>query len=139
MSFKEEIKESDKWELTRFASDYHYICQGVGGKLFKYFVKNYNPIEIKSFADRRWTTNENSNIYTKLGFNFEYYTDPEYRYISTHNSVRYHKFGFRKKMLIKKYGEKYGFTMDMTESQMVEKIGFHKIWDCGLIKYVWNK
>ena len=38
MTFKIESKNSLKWELNRFASDYHFICQGVGGKLFNYFI-----------------------------------------------------------------------------------------------------
>jgi hypothetical protein len=132
MSFKEEVKESGKWELTRFASDYHYICQGVGGKLFKYFIKKYNPDEIKSFADRRWTINEENNLYTKLGFKFKKYTHPDYKYVI--NGRREHKFGFRKQTLHKKYG----FPLDMTETQMIGELGLNKIWDCGLIKYVWK-
>lgn len=139
MSFKEETNGSNKWELTRFASDYHYICQGVGGKLFKYFIRNYIPIEIKSFADRRWTVDEEHNIYIQLGFKFEYYTKPEYRYIDGIKCERHHKFGFRKDALMKKYGDKYDLNIGMTETEMTEKIGFHKIWDCGLIKYVWKQ
>ena len=139
MSFKEETNGSNKWELTRFASDYHYVCQGVGGKLFKYFIINYIPIEIKSFADRRWTVDEEHNIYIQLGFKFEYYTKPEYRYIDGIKCERHHKFGFRKDALMKKYGDKYDLNIGMTETEMTEKIGFHKIWDCGLIKYVWKQ
>ena len=26
----------------------------------------------------------------------------------------------------------------MTESEMTEKLGYYKIWDGGLIKYVWK-
>ena len=62
MSFK---KINDKlWELTRFASDYNFICCGVGGKLFKHpFIKEYKPELVKSFADRRWTIDERKIIY----------------------------------------------------------------------------
>ena len=58
MSFLKIDKNKNEWELTRFASDYNYICCGVGGKLFKHFTREYNPILVKSFADRRWTVNE---------------------------------------------------------------------------------
>ena len=40
---------------------------------------------------------------------------------------------------MKKYGDKYDLNIGMTETEMTEKIGFHKIWDCGLIKYVWKQ
>ena len=136
MSFKQEIKGGSKWELTRFASDYNYICQGVGGKLFKYFVAHYNPIEIKSFADRRWTVNEKNNIYLQLGFKFNKYTLPDYTYFkSSEGLVRQHKFGFRKDRLNKKYG----LPLTMTEIEMTKLLGYKRIWNCGLIKYIWRK
>lgn len=138
MSFKRESKSKDNknWELTRFASDNNYVCQGIGGKLFKYFVKKYSPSEIKSFADRRWTINEKNNVYIQLGFNFVNYVEPNYRYYNAKvdRYRRFHKFGFRKQILSKKYG----FPLTMTESQMTEALGYKKIWDCGLIRYVWK-
>lgn len=128
--------EKGKWELTRFASDNKCICQGIGGKLFSYFVKNYNPDEIKSFADRRWTINEDSNVYIKLGFKFDSYTNPEYRYFNPNDGmIRQHKFNFRKQILSKKYG----LPLSMTEKEMTEQLGYTKIYDCGLIKYIWKK
>ena len=136
MTFKQEKKNCDKWELTRFASDYNYICCGVGGKLFSYFVRNYSPTEIKSFADRRWTVDEENNIYIQLGFKFDSYTNPDYHYFKFEDGlIRQHKFGFRKQILHKKYG----LPLTMTEKEMTEKLGYEKIYDCGLIKYVWKK
>jgi len=128
--------EKDKWELTRFATDNGYICQGIGGKLFKYFVDRYSPTEIKSFADLRWTINEDNNVYTKLGFRFASYTTPDYKYFKSSDGIdRQHKFKFRKEKL----NRKYGLPLTMTESEMTEKLGYTKIWDCGLIKYIWKK
>lgn len=135
MTFKEDSKSNCTWELTRFASNYDYICQGVGGKLLSYFIKNYNPDEIKSFADRRWTVDECNNVYLKLGFKFDKYTKPDYRYYSPKldRYKRFHKFNFRKQIMHKKYG----FPLTMTETEMAKELGLKRIWDCGLIKYVW--
>lgn len=137
MTFKSLDKTLLKWELARFASNYNYICQGVGGKLFKYFITHYNPEEIKSFADRRWTVDEKNNIYIKLGFKFDKYTKPDYKYYSPKldRYKRFHKFNFRKQTLSKKYG----LPLTMTESEMTNVLKFKKIWDCGLIKYVWKR
>lgn len=133
MSFRQ---EENIWELTRFASDNSYVCQGVGGKLFKYFVKKYDPDEVKSFADRRWTIDEENNLYLQLGFKFERYWGPQYRYYKPQDGpIRHHKFGFRKNKLHKKYG----LPLTMTETEMTEKLGYIKIYDCGLIKYIWKK
>lgn len=136
MSFKKERADSKTWELTRFASDYNYICQGVGGKLFKHFVVNNEPDTIKSFADRRWTVDEKGNIYVKLGFDFDGYTTPDYKYFNPSDGIRrQHKFGFRKQKL----SRKYNLPLSMTENEMTEKLGYKKIYDCGLIRYVWKK
>lgn len=132
MSFK---KEKDSWELVRYASKLGTLCQGVGGKLLSAFIKEYDPLKIKSFADRRWTINKD-NIYTKIGFEFDGYVPPDYKYYNPRfGTIRYHKFGFRKQILHKKYG----LPLTMTESEMTAKLGYSKIYDCGLIRYVWTK
>jgi hypothetical protein len=135
MTFKCERKDSDRWELTRFATDINKHCIGVGGKLFKYFVRNYNPSEVKSFADRRWTLDKDDNLYTKLGFKLDKILKPDYKYVIENINKRYHKFNFRKQILHKKYG----LPLTMTENEMCNQIKAHKIWDCGLYKYIWKK
>lgn len=126
-------ENNDKWVLSRFASDINYIVQGACSKLFKYFVRNYNVNEIKTFLDRRWENNPENNVYIKCGFKIDSYISPDYRYTNGHGE-RKHKFGFRKKIL----HNKYGFPLTMTENEMTEKLGYYKIWDCGLIKYIYK-
>lgn len=138
MSFKKENNENE-WELTRFASDYNYICCGVGGKLFRCFIKEYNPTLVKSFADRRWTINEKNNLYIQLGFNFDSYIPPDYRYFFNGKYQRIHKFNLRKKNILKKYGKKFNLNENMTEKEMTQKMGLLRVYDCGLIKYIWKK
>jgi hypothetical protein len=134
MLFKK-TNDSDEWELVRYASDIHKLCVGVGGKLFSYFVKNYHPKKVISFADMRWTVDVKNNIYTSLGFNLSYITKPDYRYYNpSDGQIRQHKFGFRKQKLNKKYG----LPLSMTESQMTKQLGYSKIYDCGLIKFTWK-
>ena len=136
MTFKELIKGSDDYDLTRFASNINYICQGVGGKLISHFIKNFKPKSIISFADRRWT-DINKNVYTKMGFILVEISKPEYRYYNekVDKYKRFHKFGFRKNILMKKYGEEYNLNLNMTETEMVKILGYDRIWDCGLLKY----
>lgn len=131
MSFLKEKKDGN-WNLTRFATDINYICCGVGGKLLKYFELHYKPTQIKSFADRRWTIDENDNIYTKLGFKLDKIIPPDYKYVKNNQMKRIHKFNLRKNNLIKKYN----INPDLTEKEMTKELGYFKIWDCGLLKYV---
>ena len=135
MTFKKE--KEGYWDLNRFATDINHQCVGIGGKLFKHFTRNYSFIEIKSFADRRWTTDPTNNLYTKLGFAFDSFVPPSYWYYNPKISKieRFHKFGFRKQHLHKQYG----LPLTMTEREMTETLGYTRIWDCGLIKYVYRK
>ena len=134
MTFKKE--KEGYWDLNRFATDINYQCVGIGGKLFKHFTRNYPFIEIKSFADRRWTTDPTNNLYTKLGFDFDSYVPPSYWYYNPKINpyIRFHKFGFRKQHL----HNQYGLPLTMTEHEMTTALGYTRIWDCGLIKYVYK-
>ena len=132
MTFKKEKNDGD-FELNRFATNYQYILPGLASKLFTYFTKNYNFKNIKSFLDRRWSHNTNNNVYTTLGFKLTSVLKPDYRYVI--GNTRVHKFNCRKQVLHKKYG----LPLSMTEKEMVEALGYKKIWDCGLIKYTFHK
>ena len=137
MSFIKNNKNNNIWTLNRFATDITKHCIGVGGKLFTYFIRNYNPEYIISFADRRWTLDKDNNLYTKLSFKLDKVLKSDYDYI-VDGKTRFHKFNFRKQTLLKKYPDS-GLTEDMTEYEMTHKLGFYRIWDCGLFKYVWKK
>ena len=136
MCFKKEGKYTGKWELTRCATDINYKCIGLCGKMFKDFIDNYKPKEIKSFADRRWTIDIENNLYIKLGFRLDAIQKPDYKYVlfKEYGTRRIHKFNFRKKTLIRKYG----LPSTLTEKQMCEEINAYKIYDCGLLKYIWK-
>jgi len=133
MSFKMEGSvENECWELVRFATKLGCCVQGLGSKIFKRFITDYNPKEVKSFADRRWTLDKYNNIYTKIGFELDSIGSPDYKYVV--GDERKHKFGFRKLKLYKKYG----VPLSLTEKQMCDRLGFYRIWDCGLLKYVYH-
>ena len=125
----------NEWELNRFATNNNYICQGVGSKIFSYFISHYSPQKVKSFADRRWTIDVENNLYTNIGFKLDKILKPDYKYVLNGSYKRIHKFNFRKQTIYKKYG----LDLTMKESEMAEKLNAYKIWDCGLYKYVWEK
>ena len=136
MAFKNGNIKNKDWELVRFATDYNYIYQGVASKMFTYFIKHYEPNVVVSFADRRWTPWSNNNLYTKLGFDLKNVTKPDYRYYNdkVDKYKRVHKMSMCKSILHKKYD----FPMTMTELEMAKELGYDRIWDCGLFKYVWS-
>ena len=130
MTFKQE--KEGIWNLTRFATDTEYRLPGLASKMFKHFTENNTPKEVKTFLDRRWSYSD-CNVYDKIGFKMESILPPDYRYVDKYKRV--HKFNFRKQILHKKYG----LPLSMTEREMTDQLGFYRIWDCGLYKYVWRK
>lgn len=133
MTAKEKI--NNHYELKRFCVDNDLQVIGIAGKLLSYFIKNYNPEKIISFADRRWTLNKDENLYIKLGFKLTDILAPDYTYYcpKIHRYKRFHKFSFGKSSLKKKYPNIY--SDDKTEWQMMQELGFDRIWDCGKFKY----
>ncbi len=136
MTFKHGNLKNYCWELTRFATNNKYIYQGLGSKMFSFFVKKESPDMVVSFADRRWTINPNENLYTKMGFTLDSINPPDYKYYNDRvdRFKRVHKMFFSKTKLCKKYG----FPPSMTETEMAKALGYDRIWDCGLFKYVWK-
>jgi hypothetical protein len=112
--------EEGGWNLSRFCNLLNTSIIGGASKILKYFIKNYNPIRIISYADRDWSCGD---LYLKLGFNLVSESRPDYKYIV--NGLRVHKSNFKKSKL------KY----TVTESKYTSERGISKIWDCGKLKY----
>ncbi len=123
-----------EFELSRFATKMEYIVCGLLSKMIKVFISEYKPKHIISFADRRWTMNSENNLYIKLGFKLEKITKPTYYYFNPKISrvKRFHKFGFGKKSLKKKFPD---IDMNLSENEITKLMGYDRIWDCGLFKY----
>lgn len=136
MSIKNKI--TNNYELKRFCVSSEYIVNGVFGKLLSYFIKNYNPKKIISFADGRWTLDKDNNLYTKLNFSLVKILPPDYSYYNSkiHRFKRFHKFSFGKSSIKKKFPEIYSDFK--TEWDMMQELGYDRIWDCGKFKYEIN-
>lgn len=125
------------YELTRFSTNFNYIIPGLGSKMLKYFIKTYSPTKIISFADRRWTMNENDNLYTKMGFKLTKILKPNYWYFNEKidRYKRFHKFNYGKTSLKRKYPH---LDFNKTETQLMRELGFDRLWDCGLYRFELN-
>ena len=58
MTFKNGNVKNKGWDLTRFASDINYNCVGIGGKMFTYFIRNYNPEKVILNGDTKLTISD---------------------------------------------------------------------------------
>ena len=53
------VSKEGHYELLRFANVLETNVMGAAGKLFSFFVKEYNPVQVISYADGDWTEEEN--------------------------------------------------------------------------------
>jgi hypothetical protein len=119
-------KNEGEYELYRFCSE-----NVIGGftKLLNYFVKNYSPKKIITYANRNWSPSDKFCFYSNVGFNYVGITKPNYTYTKRYE-VREHRFNYRKDRLVK-----MGYDKNKTENQIMFELGYDKIWDTGNLKY----
>jgi hypothetical protein len=118
------------WELLRFCNKIDTSVVGGASRLMKNFIKINNPKMIISYADRRWS---NGNLYEKIGFDFIHNSQPNYYYVI--GDERKHRFGFRKDILV----SKYGCLPTDTEHNFCLSKGWYRIYDCGSKLYEWKE
>ena len=117
-----------EYELLRFCNKLNTNVVGGASKLFKYFIINYKPNEITTYADRSFSQGK---LYETLGFKSQGKTEPNYYYII--NGIRKHRFNFRKDILIKQ-----GFDSNKTEHQIMLDRNIFRIYDSGNFKFKIN-
>lgn len=117
----------DNYELLRFCNLKNISVIGGASKLLKFFIKNYNPNNIISYASIDWS---DGKLYTNLGFDFVHKTRPNYFYFNKDEGIRYNRFNFRKDKLVKD-----GYDINLTEHKIMNKRGYYRIYDSGSLLY----
>lgn len=128
------VQIKNEYEMYRFCVGENNVT-GIASKFMSFFIKNYNPSKIISFADKRFS-NKNA-FYSSIGMTLISETPPNYWYFNRNScEKRFHRFNFRKDQLHKKLEI---FDPNLTEWENMQLNGYDRIWDCGNLKYVWNK
>ena len=142
LTYKDEIIGVMTFGAPRFNNDCQYellrLCfksdiRVIGGaeKLFKYFIEKYNPDSIISYCDLSKFT---GRVYSKLGFEYEEVTKPNYVWVDTCVNKYYTRYQTQKSNLIKN-----GLgSEDETEDQIMRNLQCVKVYDCGNLKFKWN-
>lgn len=63
-----QTKKENTYELYRFCTKLGHLCIGGFSKLLNHFIKNVQPSEIITYANRDWSFLQ--NVYQKNGFSF---------------------------------------------------------------------
>jgi len=119
------------YELVRYATKRNTSVIGGFSKLLSYFVKNFSPKNILSYADRRYST---GGVYDKCGFTQLKTSKPNYFYIEkdlTRSSrVKYQKHKLSQILDI--------FDPILTEWQNMQLNDYDRIWDCGNLVFLYE-
>lgn len=122
-------KRKHDWELTRHCCS----CLVVGslGKAVKHFTSRFDAPRVVSFCD---LTRYTGASYIAAGFKLESTIPPDYKYVVS--GKRVHKFNFRRKSLKVRFPDVY--EDHLSETEIMKKLNFHKIFDCGKHRFVYE-
>jgi len=123
---KSRFNKKFQYEILRFCSSANVI--GGASKLFKHFIKQYNPESVLSYSDNRWG---NGKVYVNLGMKKENETIGFY-YTDYHK--RYNREKFQKHKLVEE-----GHDPNLTAKEIMQNKNYDIIWDCGQSLWTWNK
>jgi hypothetical protein len=128
-------KDPIEWELVRYAVKRGVAVLGGADRLFKRFVKEYQPESIVSYSDRAKTTGD---MYPRLGFELANETAPDYVWWKSEKKVllRYQCMAHKLK---EKYKDDIPGAETMSEAQIMHYLGYSRIYGCGNKVWVWRK
>jgi len=124
------VSKKGSYELLRFCNKIGYIVVGAASKLFNFFIKNFKPESVISYADLSWT-NLSGNVYEKIGLKKDHISKPSYYYIN--GGLKYNRFLYRKDILVSK-----GADRNKTEFEICDSLGYLRVYDTGTYKYSWT-
>jgi hypothetical protein len=122
---KSRFKKDFGYEMIRYCSNKNVI--GGSKKLLSYFIKTYDPKVITSYSDNRFF---NGTMYKSLGFNEE---SVNIGYFYTDYHKRFNRLQFQKHKLVEQ-----GHDNNKSEWEIMQQLGYDRIFDCGQTTWVLN-
>jgi hypothetical protein len=130
------------WTLSRYAT--RVTVAGAASRLFKAFLADHKPPEVKSFSDNRYFSGA---MYEQLGFTLEQDVAPDYQVWSprgpTSAGTLRPKSHYQRRLLparLQEHGVEDSFapeTDTRTEAEMTYLMKCGRIYDCGKKRWVW--
>ena len=123
-----------QYEMIRLCSKSSYSIVGGAEKLFSYFVKAFKPASIISYCDM---AKFNGAVYFRLGFTTDKksLTKPGYVWVSEDRKDVLSRYQTQKQKLIN-----LGLGIEsQTENEIMENLNYLKIYDCGNMRFIWEK
>lgn len=126
---KPRFNDKYEYENIRLCFNPDYIIRGGTEKMFKYFLNTYNPKSIITYVNLAKFTGE---VYRRIGFNDipNGITNPNYVWVNPKTNEVLTRYQTQKHRLV----ENGLGTDDQTENDIMEDLGYLKIYDSGNIK-----
>ena len=118
------------YELLRYCVRPDVKIVGGAQRIFSAFINNYSPSSIVTYCD---TSKFTGNTYDNLGFTYDGLTEPSYVWVK--DSEVLSRYQTMKHKLLEKGLGKYGNT----ENEIMNNLGYFKIYNCGNSKYTWKR
>lgn len=115
-----------EWELSRFCSARGCVVVGGGSKLLKRFEHDLHPKNLITYSDFSLF---DGDVYAKMGFTYKGLSDPNYKWVKGNAVLS--RYQTQKHKLLEK-----GLN-GATETEIMLKLGYRKVYDCG--SKVWVK
>jgi len=118
--------------IIRYCAKSDVIVRGGFSKLLTRLKNDFPSHTIYTFSDNRWS---GGNLYKKTGFRLDGEIRPSYWYYKKGSEqILQHKSRYRKEKILKIFSNEE-FSEGATEWQMMQQLGYDRVWDCGLKKW----
>lgn len=123
-----------RMELVRFATDINAVAPGLFSRLFSQSIKQFGISgEVISMSDNRVS---NGNVYLQSGWSHVRDLPPTYCYTKD-QFKREDKQHFRKQKLATRFNLSQTYVDEHTEWQIMQDLGYDRLWDAG--KKIWSR
>lgn len=130
-----EQKKADpvEWELIRFCVKKRHLVPGGASRLFKHFITHHDPVSVVSYSDKAKTTGD---LYPLLGFGLVNESLPGYVWWNGKEALP------RYRCMVHKLRVQHAGlpgVESMSESQIMQTLGYQKIPNEGNKVWVWRR
>ena len=120
-----------EWEIIRYVCKLNHAIIGGFSKLLTRFKNDYNPNQIMTFADARYSV---GGVYSSNGFEVIDHTDPNYFYVKNGDILSRQQC---QKHKLHKFLPNFKYELSETDNML--EYGYTKVYDAGHTKLIWNK
>jgi hypothetical protein len=123
------------YELIRFVTMPCITVVGGASKLFRHFIKDYNPEYVLCYSDNDFFTGD---VYKNLGFKLKSYGENLIDYVWSSCSDYRTRYQTMPRKLLRLYQEYSSIEISGSkEDYIMEALGYYKIYRCGNSVWEW--